>query len=114
MDFNLINHLFPNDLPIDNKIVPILVFDLGLMPMFMVEHLIIAFNPNTLKSNSPWKVPDFKLFAVLFGNSYPKQRLFPIEAIIVANSSSTKFMHNEGSPSPCPPSLDAVPNFVFD
>ena len=80
----------------------------------MVKHFVIAFNPNGPKSNASKKVPNFDLRATLLGEPFPKERLFPIEGIVVARTNPTKFMHDVGGPPPCPPSLDAIPKFVLD
>jgi hypothetical protein len=80
----------------------------------MVKHFVIAFNPNRPKGNASKKVPNFNLRAILLGKSFPKERLFPIEAIIVARSDPKKFVHDASGPSPSHPSLDAIPKFVFD
>jgi hypothetical protein len=39
--------------------------------------------------------------------------LFPIETIVIAGPNSTKFVHDEGSPSPSSPGLDAIPKLMF-
>ena len=34
-----------------DQFIPKLMFDLGLVPLFMVEHLVVAINPNNLERN---------------------------------------------------------------
>ena len=81
------------------------------MPLYLVEHSIIAFDPNGPESNPSKEVPNFNLFAIPFRNSLPEQGLFLVETIIVTRPNSTKLMHNEYGPSPCPSCLDANPKF---
>ena len=80
----------------------------------MVKNSIIAFNPDGPKSNASKEVPNLNHFSVFFGNPFPKNNFFPVEAIMVAHANPTKFMHDEGSPSPSSPSLNAIPKLMFN
>ena len=80
----------------------------------MVEHFIVMFDPDGPQRNAPKEVVNLNTFAVLFGNPFSKKCLFPLEALIIANSYPTKFIHNESGPSPCSPSLNVVPKFMFN
>ena len=62
------------------------------MPLHLVEHFVITFDPDGPKSNVPKKVPNFNHFSISFGDSFPKHHLLPIEAVIVAGSNPTGFV----------------------
>ena len=114
VDLNLFKHPLPSHSGVNDEFIPNSLLDLGLVPLSMVEHFIITLNPNGPKRSAPKEVPNFDHFTKLFGDPFPKHHLFPIKVIIVARFNPTKFMHNECGPSPCPPSLDTIPKFVFD
>jgi hypothetical protein len=63
--------------------------------------VVIAFDPDGPKRNTPKEVPNFHLFAIFWGNLFP-------------SSNFAKFMHNKRGPPPCPPSLNAIPKFILD
>ena len=113
-NLHLLDHPFPCCLGVDDEFIPNTVFDLRLMSLFMAKHLVVAFIPNGPKRNTAKKVPNFDLFAKFLTNPSPKQSLFPMEAIKVADSNPTKLIHDECGPSPSPPNLNAIPNFMFD
>ena len=46
IDLNLFNHPFPRRFGVSNKLIPNLLLDLRLMPLFMIEHFVIAFDPD--------------------------------------------------------------------
>ena len=80
----------------------------------MIEHFVIAFNPNGPKCSAPKEVPDFDIFTVFLGDPFPEHSLLLIEIIIIISPNPTKFMHDECGPSPRSLSLDAIPKFMFD
>ena len=45
-NLDLFDHSFPRNLGVDNEFIPNAMFDPRFMPLFMVEDLVIAFNPN--------------------------------------------------------------------
>lgn len=92
------------DLGIHNEFVPDMVFDLRLVLLFVVEHFVIAFEPNGPKRNVTKEVPNFDLFAKLLQDPLPKQSLFPI-----AGPNPTQLMHDKHDPSPSPSRLNAIP-----
>ena len=59
-------------------------------------------------------MPNFDFFDKFPLDPLSKQCLLPIEAIVITRSNPTEFMHDEYDPSPCPPCLDTVPEFVLD
>ena len=85
-----------------------------LVALFMVEHLVIALNPDSLERKSTEKVPCFNHFGKFLRNPSPNQSLFPMKTIIVVGSDPTGLMHDECGPSPCPCGLDAIPYVMFD
>ena len=113
-NLNLFKNLLPRHFGINDELVPNPLLDLRLMPLFVIENLIITFDPDGPKHNTSKKVPNYDHLAVLFGNPLSKHDLFPIEAVIISGSNPTKFLHNECGPSPRPPSLDAIPEIMFD
>jgi hypothetical protein len=112
-NLNLFNHSIPCGFGVNDESIPNPVLDLRLVPLFMIEHFVVAFNPNGPKCNTPKEVPYLKKKCRIFGNPFSKQCLFPIEPIVIAISNPTKFKHSYCGPSPHPPSLDAVPNFML-
>ena len=98
---------------IHEKGIPDVSLHLRFMPLFLVENLVVSFNPNRPKSGPTEEVPNFSHLPKLEWNSFTEDALLPIEAIKVAGSNSTKLMHNVSSPSPCPPSLNTIPKLVF-
>ena len=56
------------------------------MPLFMVEHLIIALNPNCPKGGAIEKVPNLNLLDKLLRISFPTEGLFLVEVVVVAGS----------------------------
>jgi hypothetical protein len=108
-DFNLLENPVPRILGIDDEFVPNTLFDLSHMPLFVIEHFIIALNPDGPKSNAPKEVPILTNFAVFSREPFPKKCLLPVEATIITGSNSTKFVHNESGPSPSLPCLNTIP-----
>ena len=107
-------HPIPSRLDVNNKLILNLVFNLSLLPLLMVKHLVITFNPNDPKSYAPKEVPNFDLLAKFLWNPIPEQCFFLVEGVIVARSNSTQFVRDECGPSPCPSSLDAIPILIFN
>ena len=105
----MVKHLIPCRLGVNDKVIPNSLLDFGHMPLFLVEHLIITFNPNGPQNNPSKKVPYLNNFVISFRNSFPEQGLFPIETIIITHSYPAKLMHDECCPSPLPTCLDAIP-----
>ena len=83
------------------------------MPLFLVEHLVILFHPNSPKSGPTEEMPNFGHLPELKRNPFTKDPLHPIEAIKVAGSHPAKLMHNVSSPSPSPTCLNAIPKLGF-
>jgi hypothetical protein len=113
-NLDVLEDTLPRRLGIKDEFVPNAVFNPRFMPLFMVKHFVIAFNPNRPKGNASKEVPNFGLRAILIRDPFPKESLFPIEAIVVARVNPTKFMHDISSPPPCPPSLNTIPKFMLD
>ena len=65
------------------------------MSLFIIEHFVITLHPNCPKGNISKEVPNFDFLAVLLKNYFSEDGLFPIEAIIIARTDSTKFVHYE-------------------
>lgn len=80
----------------------------------MVKHFVFAFAPNAPQHDASKEVPNLNHLTDLVWNSLSKHSLLPIEPVIIACLDPAKFMHNERGPSPCPPGLNAVPNFMLD
>jgi hypothetical protein len=77
----------------------------------MIEHLVIAPNPESPKRNIMEKLLDFDLFYIFLRDPFPKRSLFPMKTIIIAGSNPTKYLHDECGPPPSSHSLNAIPNF---
>jgi hypothetical protein len=90
------------------------VLDLSHVPMFMIEHAVIPFNLDGPKDNAPEEVPNLKLFTISPRKPFSEHCMLPIVVIIITTSNTAKFMHDKGGPSSCSPSLNAVPNFMFN
>lgn len=59
-NLDLLNDPLPCRLSVDDEFVPHVVFDLTrLVPLFMIEHLVVTFNPNGAKSDAEEKMPNF-------------------------------------------------------
>lgn len=56
----------------------------------MIENFVVTFEPNGTKGDATKKVPNFDLVAKFLLDSFPKQRLFPMETIMVASPYPTK------------------------
>ena len=112
-NLNKLKHPLPRRVGIHEKGIPNAGLHLRFMPLLLVKDLIISFNPNSPKGGTPEEVPNFGHLPKLERDSFTEDALLPIEAIKVAGSNPTKLMHNESGPSPCPPSLNTIPNFVF-
>lgn len=113
-NFHLFHHPIPRTFGVNDKLVPDSLLDLRLMSLFMVKKIIIAFDPNEPQHNASKEVPDHDHFVEFICNYSLKQSLLPIEAIIIADSNPTKFVHNECGQLPNPPSLNTIPKFMFD
>lgn len=57
VDCNILDHSLPSHLDVHDEIV-----DLGLIPLFLAKHLVLALNPDSPKGNTTKKVPNFNLF----------------------------------------------------
>ena len=66
-NLNKFNNPSPSHHGVHNEIIPNKVFQIGLMPMFLVEHPIISFKPNIPKCNALEKVPNRFLLANFLG-----------------------------------------------
>ena len=56
-NFDLFHHPVPCNFGIDNEFVSNAMRDFSNIPLFMIKHFVIAFDPNGSKSNSPKKMP---------------------------------------------------------
>ena len=83
------------------------------MPFHVVEDLVIPLNPNSPKCDASKEMPNLDFFTKFLRNTLPKNCLLPIECIIIFGPHSAKIVHNSGSPTPRPPSLDAIPKFML-
>jgi hypothetical protein len=52
VDLNLLEQLFPCRLGVNDECILDTMFALRFMPLFMVEHFVVAFNPNGPKHNT--------------------------------------------------------------
>jgi hypothetical protein len=48
-NLDLLDHPFPSCLGVNDKVIPYEVFNLRLVPWFMIEHLVIMLNPESPK-----------------------------------------------------------------
>ena len=108
------NHSFSCRDSVSNEFIPHALFDLGFVPLLVVEHFVITLDLNAPKCNVSKEMPNLNHFAKFVHDYFSKQCLFPIKAIIVVGSHPTKLVRNEGGSSLDPPCLDAIPKFVFD
>ena len=51
-NLDLLDHPFPSGLGVNDKVIPYEVFNLRLVPWFMIEHLVIMLNPESPKRNT--------------------------------------------------------------
>lgn len=68
------------------------------MPLLLLEHPVILFNPNSPQSNALQRTPNLLLVDKLPRNPLFQKGFFPIEAIIVLGVDPTKLMHDESGP----------------
>ena len=68
---NLFNHPIPSCFGVNDEYIPNPMLDLRLIPLFMFERFVIAFDPNGSKCNTPKEVPNFILFCI-FWESFPQ------------------------------------------
>ena len=90
------------------------MLDLRHVPLNLVKQLVIPFKPNGPKCDASKYVPNFNFWSIFTRDSFPEQRLLPVETIIVVGFLPTKFMHDVRCPPPSPSSLNAVPKLMFD
>ena len=88
------------------------MFDLRLIPLFLVKHPIIAFNLDSPKINAMKEVPNLHLIGELLRNSH-QEHLFSIEPIINTSwtphtSCMMKVVHYQTT------GLNAIPKLVFN
>ena len=115
VNLNLFKHPFPCRLNINDEFIPNPVLDLRLMSLFMVEHFVVALDQDGPTCDTFKEVPNFDFcFTIFLINPLSKHGLIPVKAIIIASSNPTKFMHDICGPSPCPPSLNAILEIMFD
>ena len=55
----------------------------------MIEHSIIALNPNCPKGDAMKKVPDLNFLDKLLRNPFPKEGFFLVKVVVVAGSHPT-------------------------
>ena len=111
---NIFDHPLPFNLGIHNEVNSNDVFDLRLMPLFLIKHLVIALYPNSPESIAMEEVPNLHFLGELLRFPLPKDGLFPVETIGIACPDPKKFMHDEGSPSPGSLGLNAIPKLMFN
>ena len=76
-NIDLFNNPLPCRLSINDEFVPNVVFDqTRLVPLFMIEHLVVTFNPNGAKSDAEEKMPNFGFLVKLLGNPFPNKVYF--------------------------------------
>ena len=83
------------------------------MPLHVVKNLVNPLNPNNPKCDASEEMPNLDCLTKFLRNPLPKHRLLPIESIIIPGPHPAKIVHNTGSPSPRPPSLDTISKFMF-
>ena len=77
-NLNLFDHPLPNPLGINNELVPYRMLNLGLMPLYVVEHFIIALNPNGPKRDASNE--ELILISLPFlGKPFPKIACFHLK-----------------------------------
>ncbi len=86
----------------------------GFVPLFIVKHLTIPFDPNDPKRDTSKKVPNLNHFAKLFRNPFSEHRLFPIKIAVIPHPNPANFVRDARSPTPNPSSLDATPTFMLN
>lgn len=86
-------YFLPNCFGVHNEIIPNEMLNFGLMPLFLVKHIVVMLNPNCLKSNVTKKVPKSYYF-------FPGRKggLFLIRIVKVASPNPTNIMHDKGDP----------------
>jgi hypothetical protein len=57
VDCNILDHSLPSHLDVHDEVV-----DLGLIPLFLPKHLVLALNLDSPKGNTTKKVPNLSLF----------------------------------------------------
>ena len=83
IDFDVFQHPSPCRFGIDNKFIPNPMLDFSSRPLFLVEKLIITFDPNGPMGNPPKEMSDLNLLTILFGNPFSEKSLFPIKNFTV-------------------------------
>lgn len=68
-NLNKFSNRNPSCLSVHNEVVSNKVLHFGLMPLFMVEHSIILFDPNHPKGNASKEVPNLEFLDKLFRDS---------------------------------------------
>lgn len=108
------NHPLPSDLGIQKEVSPNEVFDPGIVPLFLVEHRIISFNPNSSRSNAPEKVPNLHQLDKLLRDPLSQKGLFPMKVVIDTDATPTKLMHDESGPQPSSMALNAISKLLLN
>lgn len=65
------NHPSPNNLGIHNEVIPNKVFNLGYMPLFLVEHLIVTHNSSRPRRNAMKEVPNLNFLNQVLRVHFP-------------------------------------------
>ena len=75
-NFHLFDHPLPRHLGVNDEPIPNPVLDIGFMPLLMVEHFIIVFNPYGPKCNSSKKMPNLNFLPYFLGILSPNNACF--------------------------------------
>ena len=97
---NLFHHTIPSRFSIYNEFIPNHVFNLWIVPLYLVEHFVILFDLDGPKCDASKKVPNLNFWAIFTWKPLSEQLLFPVKTIIVTGPNSTKFLHDERRPPP--------------
>lgn len=111
---NTLERFIPRGLTIDDAFLPNEILDFKFVPLFLVEHLIITFDPNGPKHNAPKKMPNVIPCFVFLTNAMSKDAILPVELMDRVLSSATKVKQNLERPFPRSSGLDAVPKHVLE
>lgn len=76
INLHVLNHPLPSHLGVQNEVIPKVVFNLKLMPLFLVAHVIIMLNLNNPKSDVMEKVSNLNFPGEPLRNSLPKRVCF--------------------------------------
>ena len=78
-NFDLFHQTVPHSFGVNDEFVPNSMLDLEHMPLFLVKHFVVTFDPNCLECNAPKEVPNFNFFAVFLGILFPNNVHFQLK-----------------------------------